>query len=453
MQDTTQARAFTGKVAGLFGGQVFRVGIGVVNGILLAKLLGPAGKGDYALIVLIPSTLLVLLQLGLPQAFAFYAARGRTLGMLPKTFVLTALLSLIAFAALFVILPLLQQAILHGIALSLVVLGLLVLPPSLHATFTTGVVTGRQGVRWLVGVKTASSIVTLLLLVAIVGGLNAYVFGAVVVFLVTAIVQAMGMAVGAQRLSDATPSSGRISYRELFRFGLPQYVGSLTTHFSYRIDTYVIAFMLADPSAPLGYYSMAVTMAEMVFIFPSAVQTIFFPHVAGSDRADANRQVTQVSRVTLLVSMAAALFVACMAAVLFQFVLPAFAQSMQPLLVLLPAVVTLSVSNVTEGYVTGIGRPGVSSSIGVVSFLVNVVANVLLIPRLGIVGAATASLLSYTLSSVLMTIVAGRFSGQRVWDFWVPRRDDIRIVVRMSLALLGRVWDGLRVGRGGRGAA
>jgi O-antigen/teichoic acid export membrane protein len=275
----------------------------------------------------------------------------------------------------------------------------------------------------------------------------------VVVFLVTAIVQAMGMAVGAQRLSDATPSSGRISYRELFRFGLPQYVGSLTTHFSYRIDTYVIAFMLADPSAPLGYYSMAVTMAEMVFIFPSAVQTIFFPHVAGSDRADANRQVTQVSRVTLLVSMAAALFVACMAAVLFQFVLPAFAQSMQPLLVLLPAVVTLSVSNVTEGYVTGIGRPGVSSSIGVVSFLVNVVANVLLIPRLGIVGAATASLLSYTLSSVLMTIVAGRFSGQRVWDFWVPRRDDIRIVVRMSLALLGRVWDGLRVGRGGRGAA
>jgi O-antigen/teichoic acid export membrane protein len=286
----------------------------------------------------------------------------------------------------------------------------------------------------------------------VVGGLNAYVFGAVLVFLVTAIVQAVGMAIGARRTSDATPSPGHVSYRQLFSFGLPKYVGSLTTHFSYRIDTYVIAFMLANPSEPLGFYTMAVTMAEMVFIFPSAVQTIFFPHVAGSDRADANRQVAQVSRSTLLVSILAALFVLVSAALLFRFILPAFGESMQPLVVLLPAVVALSVSNVTEGYVTGIGRPGVSSAIGVVSFVVNLVANLLLIPRLGIVGAATASLISYTLSSVLMTVAAGHFSGQRFWAFWLLRPDDVRTVTRMGLALAGRVWAALRPGGAGRGA-
>ena len=441
MQETVQARGFSGKVVGLFGGQLFRLVIGVVNGVVLARLLGPAGKGDYALIILIPSTMMVLLQLGLPEAFAYYAARGQTIGIIRKTFALTVLLCSAAFAVLFLILPVLQDAILHGIELPLVLTGLLVLPLALHATFTTGVITGRQGVRWLVGVKVTTALVTLVLLIVILGGLGAAVFGALIVFVLTSSVQAVGMTIGARRVSDATPARKSVSYRQLFSYGLPQYVGTLTTHFSYRIDTYLIAFMLLAPSEPLGFYSMAVTLAEMVFIFPSAVQTIFFPHVAGSSRVDADRQVPQVSRITLLVSMLAAVLVLCGGAALFRFVLPAFADSMAPLLVLLPAVVALSVGNVTAGYVTGIGRPGISSAIGVVAFVVNVVANVLLIPRLGIVGAASASLVSYTVSSLLMTAAAARFAGHRIWLFWIPRPDDVRTVVRVGLALLGRIRD------------
>ena len=50
---------------------------------------------------------MVLLQLGLPaRAFGFYTARGVTMTIVTKAFVLTGVLTLVAIAALFVLLPL-----------------------------------------------------------------------------------------------------------------------------------------------------------------------------------------------------------------------------------------------------------------------------------------------------------------------------------------------------------
>jgi O-antigen/teichoic acid export membrane protein len=450
MGETDRAGQFSSRVVVLFGGQLFGLVIGVVNGILLARLLGPAGKGNYALVVLVPSTAMVLIQLGLPQAFGYFAARGQTAGIVGKTFTLTAVLCLAAFAILLVILPVLHETIFRGIELPLILAGFLVLPLALNATFTTGVVTGRQAVRLYIAVNMAASVATLILLILILGGLGPSVLAALAVYLIASSIQTVGLVIGARRVSTANPTPERVSYRELFSYGLPMYVGSLTSHFSYRIDVYLIALLIADASAPLGFYSMAVSMAEMVFIFPGAVNTVFFPHVAGSSREDSDRQVAQVSRVTLLLSALAAVLVAVLAAALFQFVLPAFADSMQPLLVLLPGVVALSVGNVTAGYVTGIGRPGIISVIGLAAFAANVVANLILIPPFGIVGAAAASLVSYTLSSLLMTVAAARFAGSSMRAFWVPRRDDVRVVVVNGLGLLRRMRDGLTAGRGDR---
>ena len=189
---------------------------------------------------------------------------------------------------------------------------------------------------------------------------------------------------------------------------------------------------------------MAVALAEMIFLFPSAVATIFFPHVAGSSREDADRQVALVSRVTLLVSgMFALLLIPCAAAMIWT-VLPAFDQSIPPFLVLLPGVVALSGANVVGGYVTGIGRPGINSIVSVIALVVNIVANLVLIPRFGILGAASASLISYTLSSLVLTAVAARFSRTPLWRFWIPDLDDVRYVAATSAGLVRRVRNGAR---------
>jgi O-antigen/teichoic acid export membrane protein len=75
---------------------------------------------------------------------------------------------------------------------------------------------------------------------------------------------------------------------------------------------------------------MAVGLAELVFFFPSAVSTLFFPHVASSPREDSDRQVAMVSRVTLLVSGAVAILLIPAAAAMIWALLPAFGPAIPP---------------------------------------------------------------------------------------------------------------------------
>jgi O-antigen/teichoic acid export membrane protein len=445
MVDTRRAGTFSGRVGVLFGTQVFGAGIGIVNGILLARLLGPAAKGDYYLLILVPSTVMVLIQLGLPQAFGYFSARGQTLGMVGKSLVLTVVLSSAAFVGVFALLPLLRDAFLHGIELGQVLFAFLALPLALSATFTTGIVMGRQAVRWYAAVNIAYPIATTFLLVAILGGLGPSVNGAIAVYLAASLIQSIGFTIAARRVNAANTEATPVSYRALFRYGLPFYPGSITGFFSYRIDAYLIVWLIADASAPLGYYSMAVGLAELVFFFPSAVSALFFPHVAGSPREDADRQVAMVSRVTLLVTGAFAILLIPAAVMMIWILLPAFGPSILPFLVLLPGVVALSASRVVGGYVAGIGRPGINSYVSVGSFVVNVIANLILIPRFGIVGASAASLVSYSLSALWITVIAARLTRTPLAGFWIPRVSDARFTVATVMGLVGR----LRGGRAG----
>jgi O-antigen/teichoic acid export membrane protein len=237
-----------------------------------------------------------------------------------------------------------------------------------------------------------------------------------------------------------------VSYRELLQYGLPFYPGSLTQFFGYRADVYLVALLLADPSAPLGYYSMAVSMAELVFFFPNAVATFLFPHVASSSREDSNRQVPVVSRVTLLLTAAVGLALVPVASVAIPLLVPAFGPSLPALYILLPGVVAISVGKVLGGFVSGLGRTGVTSIVSILTFAVNVILNIVLIPRYGILGASAASLVSYTVSSIAYSVIAARLTGARLTDFWVPRAADVRFALATTIGLVRRIPGRIRPG-------
>lgn len=434
-----RASSFSGQVLVLFGTQVFGAGLGIVNGILLARLLGPALKGDYTFVILLPASAIVLVQLGLPSAFGYFAARGQTRGIFRTSIVLAAVLSALSIAAILALLPLLFEAMPGDITVAHLLIAFVALPFALHVTFTTGIVMGRQAVRWYVAVNIVYPIATTALLIAVLGGTGASVAGALVVYLAATAIQAIGFAIGAARVTRAAGLVPAVRYRDLFGYGLTSYPASLAGFFSYRVDIYMIAFLVADSSSAIGYYSLAVGLAEMVFFFPRAVSLMFFPHVAGAPRAESDSQVAMVSRVTLLISTVVALLLIPAAAFLIAVFLPAFGASFPPLLMLLPAVVMLSGANVIGGYVTGIGRPGIHSWVNVVSFGVNVIANLVLIPPLGIVGAGAASLVSYSLSALLLSAIASRFAHQPMADFWLVRRSDLVYTLQTGAALVRRL--------------
>jgi O-antigen/teichoic acid export membrane protein len=441
------SEAFSDRVLVLFLAQVLTAGLGIFNGFFLARLIGPSGKGDYYLLTFLPPTLMVLSQLGLAQAFGFFSARGLARGLVMRTIVLTGFVSIPVLLATLALLPVLRATVLHGLEPVAIIVPLLTLPILLNATLSTGIIVGRQAVRWLVLVKICASVSATILILLLAGVLGLGVWGALIAFVLTAAIQAVALLAGATRVSRAVPATGSVSYRDLLRYGLPFYPGSLTEFFGYRADVYLLAWMLADPSAQLGYYSMAVSMAELVFFFPNAVSTFFFPHVAGASREDSGRQVPVVARVTLLLTGAVGLALVPVASVAVSFLLPAFVPSLPALYVLLPGVVAISISKVLASYVSGLGRSGLTSLVSILAFAVNVALNLFLIPPYGIIGAAAASLVSYTSSSIAYSLIAAHLAGARPTDFWIPRAADVRFALTTIIGLVR--WIGERVARRG----
>ena len=430
---------FSDRVVVLFATQVTTAGVGIFNGFVLARLLGPSAKGDYYLLTLLPTTIMVLIQLGLPQAFGFYAARGLTHRLTAKALILTAAIAIPAFAATIALLPVLRAAFLSELDPVLIVVALLALPMALNATFTTGIVLGRQTVRWYAAVNITQVVAYSVLVVIVVAVLRLGLAGAIAVFLIGIAIQSSGFLIGAARRTANSPASASVPIRDLFRYGLRLYPGSISQFFSYRADVFLLAFLVAESSAPLGYYSMAVSMAEMVFFFPNAVSILLFPHVAGSAHEDSARQVPMVSRVTLLMTAAFGLAIVPLATISIPLLVPAFTPALPALYILLPGVVALSITKVLAGYVSGLGRTGLTSIITVSSFVLNVLINLFLIPRFGILGAATASLISYSVSSIAFSVVASRLAAARALDFWIPRRSDVQFVRATVLTLARRV--------------
>ena len=428
--------AFSGRVLVFFLAEVLGTALVLFTGFYLAAQIGPSGKGQYYLVTFLPTTLLVISQFGLPQALSFFSARGLTNGIVTRSVVLSALASGSILLITLALLPVLQATILRGIEPIIAVVPLLVLPFLLNSTLTTGIVVGRQSAVGLGIVKTVANLAAALLMVGLVGVLGLGVWGAVVAFLIAGVVLAGGLLGWARAVTARVAASGSASYRELVRYGLQLYPGNLAQFLAHRVDIFLLAWLIADAAAPLGYYSMAVAMAEIILLLPGSVSAFFLPHVAGLTRDVSDRQVAVVSRVTLLLTAAAALAVVPVAVLSIRVLLPAFEPSLPALYILLPGVVVIAVSQVLAGYIAGLGRPGVTSKVGVMTLVVNVALNLVLIPPLGILGASAASLLAYTLSSVVYSVIAARLTGHSPADFWIPRLSDVRFVVERAMTLL-----------------
>jgi len=165
---------------------------------------------------------------------------------------------------------------------------------------------------------------------------------------------------------------------------------------------------------------------------------IFLPRVAGLPQAQADALLPKVSRLTVLLTGLVALALIPTAFIGIHLVLPRFNDCLPAFYVLLPAVMSLSVSKVMSSYVAGRGRPGPISVGSIVAVCVNIAANLMLIPIFGIVGAALASLISYSVSAAILLVVACRLSNHHFWELLVPGVEEAKVLVAGVLRGLAR---------------
>ena len=336
----TDSSPFARRVMGVFATRVVRFGLGFVISFTLARVLGPSGRGVYSVATLTPTTIVNLGQLGLPNAFSFFAGRGRSgARLLVLGLLLSGGLSIVLLAVALVALPFLADTVLRAAPLDLLLLAIVTIPFQLVAAFAGATLIGRQTMRNYNLILIGQSMLMVVLIVALVGVAGFGVAGAIVSTIVVAAATAAATIVELRRSVAADPEDATrpgVRVRELASFGAKIYPASLAGFFGYRADIFLLSALLGDPAA-IGLYTLGVSLAELTFFVPDAVSTVFFPRVAGMERASADEQVAGVTRFTVLITLIATVALVPAAFLAVNVVLPEFTDSLPAFVVLLPA--------------------------------------------------------------------------------------------------------------------
>lgn len=432
------AAAVSRRIATVFTVRVGAAVIGVVNAFVLARLLGPAGKGDFYLVQLVPSTLLVIGQLGLPSAIAYQAGRGRMNGLAWRSVLLALTLSGIGVGLTVLALPMLEATVFQDVDGSLMVVALATVPYTYAFTFGNAILTGRQRVSVYGAIALGQVILALVLFLILIGAMGLQAHGAILAYLLYTAVAAIAVTFAAFRSPSGESHGPPVPIRQLFSYGLRMYPASMSSFFSYRADVYLLA-LLGTSASELGLYSVAVGLAELVFFLPDSVVIVFFPHVAGGTREEADKQAAVVTRVTIAATGLAALPLAVAAIFAVNLILPAYVGGLPALFLLLPGVVMLSASKTLSAYLNGIGHGGIVSVTALTALLANIALNLVLIPPFGIRGAAMSSLISYSLGAVLQMAMCSRLTGKTPREYLIPTRADVAMGRERVAAVVARI--------------
>jgi O-antigen/teichoic acid export membrane protein len=372
-------------------------GLGLVNSILLSRWLGPDGRGEVAAAMLWPTLLIYLSSMGLIIGITYFAALPASK---PQAIFGNALWLGLAQGALAILvgyacLPWL----LHSQTAALIGAGrvyLLVVPLSLLTQYGTSILQGRMRLSAFNGLR--------LILPAgyLIGTIILGLCGRLALLNIILLHLLLNLIAMVATLVVLSSAGTRLRFgvdgplaKEMLRYGARVHIGNVTGLANMSLDQALMAAWL--PPSYLGLYVVAVSAAGLAQIFSQAVQMVLTPSITQKESLAERAAILQAAfRRYWLLSLLITLGLAALLPVVIPIVFGSnFKEAVWPAEVLLLGVFLIGAKDVLAGGAQALGDPWLGSKAHVVAVVVTIGLLYLLLPRLGIMGAAIATAAAY----------------------------------------------------------
>lgn len=399
---------FVRQVSETYLTRVLIVALGLVNSVLVTRILGPEGRGLFAVATTVAAIGVQLGNLGLHSSNTYVVSRDpKTLSpLLGNSLMISATAA--GAAALAYLFFLLRPA-LAPVTGPLLLLTLAAIPAGLASLLLQNLLIGTLQLR----AYNLIDLTTRCLAVALVAA--TVPLGLVSPEFVFALVQAT-VVIGAVwaflrlRSGPAGGVSGSLALlRGGLRFGLKAYFGGLCAFLVLRSDIVLVSYLRGTEET--GYYSIAVGIADVLLMLPTVVGTVLFPRLsAAADDGERWRLARRILGLMLPATPVALLLVLAAARPLIRL---AYGQAFDPAFPavawLLPGVGFMALNTVFMNLFGACGMPPITVLSPLVALVVNIVLNLVLVPVWGFVGASISSSICYG----LMLAISLAYSRQR----------------------------------------
>lgn len=422
---------FIRDVALTGGAQTLQAVLAMLTGILVARYFGAQARGILSVLVALGTMTVLFGSLGIHQSSVYFLGRFKSSRetVVANGLVMAIAGGLVSAAALSGLGLLLHRQLLGDIPSRFFVLFVVCVPFMYFNAFAQRIVLGAgrigtsnlpyviQGIGLVVG--TGAAIFLTGRRVAPLIGIRVIIEVLTSAFLLVAI----------RRIARARLHLSWPLFRRQLRYGLRNYASSLLWLFLLQSDLVLCNYFIG--SARTGVYSVAVSLGLPVTMLANVVGTLTFQRVSseGSRQrriANTNRSVRVLAPITALGMVVLGATAGTIVPAIYG---RAFSDASTAFVLLLPGLFAFCVEIVLINFLAGEGSPPIIYWAPFVGLAGNVLANLWVIPRWGIDGAAVTSSVAYSIVLALVLRHYGRSTRSRLRDVVLPGADDLRALV------------------------
>ena len=412
----TGKRKFVEHYGSTFVGQGLTLGLGILTGILSARMLGPVGRGEYAAIIIWPMGIASFLGFGINQAVVFYLGQREITPSEGATAVtaIGMIQSVISVAIGLLVVPIVLAKYSPEVQ-HLGILFVLLTPALILGGYPANVFQGLQDMHRFNLIRLVAPFTYAVALLGLYFAHRASLNNVIVSQLAAYILAlALGSTV-AWRILRLRRQWNSSAIPRLLHFGFRLQGLSIATYVNQRIDQLVLSLFV--PPKQLGFYAVAVTLSTAVAVFPQAAGIVAFSRGSSQSSGDAKETIGVAFRASLIWLLVSCSLLYGLAPFLIRLVFGgAFDGSILACRILLPGALMTGLSFVLYNAASALGRPGLTSYAEGISVIVTATGLYLLVPTYGYIGAALTSSVAYTVSFVVMLILAHVLLGLSLSD-------------------------------------
>lgn len=422
VSDDRRPATLVAAAVSAFGTNAVAVVCALLNVLIIARALGPEGRGQVAFVIVVYVLIAGLATCGLEEANANIGATraDRRASLLTNSVLAATSLGLLAALLVGALMTLVPGAR-GGVRLELLLITLATLPVGLLYEYLKYLLQSdyRFGATNLGWVASPASSVLVNGALALTGQLS--VTAVIVVYIATNVLALLVLLVAALRGFGLGRPDLKLAC-ETASFGLKVHVSKLMGLGIYRADQWLLG-IIAGPFE-LGLYSIAASVIDALFYIAGVIVLVQRPHLVRAIPADAAEFAARIFRRAALLSTGAgvALFVTAPLLIVTLFGEPFRGAIADLRLLTFAAIGVLAVDLFTNAIISQ-RRPLLASIGAGVALALTIGLNLLLTPSFGGEGAAIAKSVAYTVGGAVLGMTFLRMFGGSARSL-VPRPDD-----------------------------
>jgi O-antigen/teichoic acid export membrane protein len=403
------------------------LGMNAATGILTARALQPAGRGELAAMIIWSLFLASATTLGVPSSLIYYLRHKPNLRgeLITNAFAMSFALGIAAavFGAWFLPLWLHQYppSVIHAAQWFLLATPLCSMTLAGRAILEASDEFGMSN-----AVQTLTPVATLLGLGAflLAHRLNPYTAG--IAYILATVPTFALMLMRVRRFGSWNWKFSTSACRLLLSYGVRSYGIDLLGTLALQVDQ-VLVVSLLSPSA-MGSYVVVLSLSRMLNLFQNSVVMVLFPRAAGQT-ADKVLELTERSaRLSTLVTATCGLFVCAVGPFLLKLLYgKEYVSAVGALRILVLEVTISGLVFVLAQAFMALARPGIVTILQGMGLALSIPMMLFLIPKWGVMGAAVSLLIS-TIARFLFIYVGFRVFLHTRSPNLVPRLSDVRSI-------------------------